>query len=61
MEQPGGIPGRTVTEGQTEAEVIAVLGEPLHVTFLGGVKKMYEYRNLKVVFLDGNVSEVQKQ
>ena len=61
VEQPGGIPGRTVTEGQTEAEVIAVLGEPLHVTFLGGVKKMYEYRNLKVVFLDGNVSEVQKQ
>ena len=59
--QPLGAPGRTVTVGQPETEVIAVLGQPLHVTFLGGLKKMYEYRDLKVVFVDGNVSEVQPQ
>jgi hypothetical protein len=38
---------------------VAALGEPLRVSFLGGLKKMYEYRDRKVIFTDGNVSEVQ--
>jgi hypothetical protein len=29
------------------------------VSFLGGLKKMYEYSDRKIVFVDGNVSEVK--
>lgn len=49
-----------VSIGQSETEVIAVLGQPVRVTFLGGLKKMYEYRDRKVVFVDGAVSDIQQ-
>jgi len=54
-------PGRSgnITEGLSESEVIAILGQPLRTSFLGGLRKMYEYKDRKVVFVDGNVSEVQ--
>jgi hypothetical protein len=48
-----------VANGLTESQVIAIMGQPLRVTFLGGLKKMYEYQDRKVIFTDGNVSEVQ--
>jgi hypothetical protein len=56
---PPGMPPGGITEGLSESQVIAILGKPLHVSFLGGLKKMYEYRDRKIVFVDGNVSEVQ--
>ena len=48
-----------VAMGLSESEVIGILGQPSNVSFLGGLKKMYEYRDRKVIFTDGNVSEVQ--
>lgn len=55
-------PARTraaVTAGMTESQVVAALGQPLQVSFLGGLKKMYVYSDCKVIFTDGDVSEVQ--
>ena len=43
----------------TESQVVAALGQPLQVSFLGGLKKMYVYSDCKVIFTDGDVSEVQ--
>ncbi len=48
-----------VAQGQSESEVIAILGSPLRVSFLGGLRKLYEYRDHKVIFTDGVVSDVQ--
>jgi len=48
-----------VSVGLSESEVVAILGEPLRISFLGGVKKLYDYPGRKVIFTDGNVSEVQ--
>ena len=44
--------------GQTVDEVTASLGQPDKVVDLGS-KKIYFYRDLKVTFLDGKVSDVQ--
>ena len=44
--------------GQTVEEVTAGLGQPDKVVDLGS-KKIYFYRDLKVTFLDGKVSDVQ--
>jgi hypothetical protein len=51
--------GGAIAAGLSESEVTAILGQPLHVSFLGGLKKMYEYSDRKIVFVDGNVSEVK--
>jgi hypothetical protein len=48
-----------ITNGLTEDQVIAILGQPLRVRFLGGLKKVYQYQDREVIFTDGNVSEVQ--
>jgi hypothetical protein len=52
--------GRNVAQGQSESEVITLLGQPSRVSFLGGLKKMYEYGDRKIVFTDGLVTDVQK-
>jgi hypothetical protein len=44
--------------GQTIGEVTANLGQPDKVVDLGS-KKIYVYRDLKITFLDGKVSDVQ--
>jgi len=46
-----------VTKDQTSTEVLAILGPPASVTM--GAKSVYTYPNLKVVFVDGKVSEIQ--
>ncbi len=51
--------GPAISVGMTESEVVAALGPPLRVSFLGGLHKMYEYRDRKITFTDGSVSEVQ--
>jgi hypothetical protein len=52
-------PGAGISAGLTENQVIAILGQPVRVSFLGGLKKMYEYSDRKIIFTDGSVSEVQ--
>ena len=48
-----------VAVGQSEREVISILGRPLNVSFQGGLRKVYEYSDRKIVFADGAVVEVQ--
>jgi TonB family protein len=45
-----------VTWGQTPDEVLAILGPPTAVTM--GVKRIYLYPHLKLVFVDGKVAEI---
>lgn len=47
-----------VTRGQTPDEVVAILGPPASVTM--GIKRVYSYPRLKLVFVDGKVSEIYK-
>jgi hypothetical protein len=54
-----GAAGPVISSGLSEAQVIGLLGQPMRVSFLGGLQKMYEYPGRKIVFTDGNVSEVQ--
>jgi hypothetical protein len=44
--------------GQTVDQVTAALGTPTKVVNLG-VKKIYVYKDMKVTFKDGKVSDVQ--
>jgi hypothetical protein len=46
-----------IAVGQSEREVISILGRPLNVSFQGGLRKVYEYRDRKIVFVDGAVAE----
>ncbi|HLY18724.1 MAG TPA: hypothetical protein VKR61_15945 [Bryobacteraceae bacterium] len=51
-------PPKTVTQGQTTDEVIAILGQPKNIVDLGA-KKIYVYSDLKITFTGGKVSAVQ--
>jgi len=49
---------KTIALGQTKAEVESVLGAPTTVINLGA-KVTFVYPNMKVIFVDGKVSDVQ--
>jgi hypothetical protein len=49
---------KTVALGQTEDQVKSILGAPDKVIDLGP-KKIYVYKDIKVVFADGKVADVQ--
>jgi hypothetical protein len=49
---------KTVALGQTMAEVEAILGKPETIVNLG-TKVIYNYKGMKVIFVDGKVSDVQ--
>jgi hypothetical protein len=53
----GGAPA-TVALGQSIQEVEAIMGKPGNVADLGS-KKIYVYRDLKITFVDGKVTDVQ--
>lgn len=55
-QQGGGTP--TVALGQTAAQVTAILGQPRQIIDLGS-KQIYKYPDMKVVFIDGKVSDVE--
>jgi len=56
---PGGTPGvATIAMGQTPDQVAAILGQPQKVTKMSG-KEIYFYRDLKVTFKNGKVSDVE--
>jgi hypothetical protein len=57
--RPAALGSSVVQIGQSEDQVRAALGEPSRVSFLGGLKKRYDYPNLQVIFTDGSVSSVQ--
>jgi hypothetical protein len=51
-------PPATISLGQTINQVVAALGQPLQIIDLGS-KKTYKYKDLKVIFTDGKVTDVQ--
>jgi len=57
-EQANAVQTKTVALGQTMAEVEAILGKPETIVNLG-TKVIYNYKGMKVIFVDGKVSDVQ--
>ena len=51
-------PPQTISLGQTPDQVTAILGQPQKIVNLG-TKQTYYYKDLKVVFTGGKVSDVQ--
>lgn len=49
---------KTVNLGQTPEEVQAILGNPDRIINLGA-KQIYVYKDMKIIFQDGKVSDVQ--
>jgi hypothetical protein len=49
---------KTIGLGQTPDEVRRALGEPERIVDLGA-KKIFVYKDMKVIFMDGKVSDVQ--
>jgi hypothetical protein len=48
----------TVALGQTPGQVTATMGAPTQIVDLGS-KKIYKYPDMKIIFIDGKVSDVQ--
>src|SRR6202044_436713 len=57
-EQAPAAPPATVAIGQTTDEVIAILGQPEKILNLGA-KQIYVYKDLKVTFVKGKVTDAQ--
>jgi hypothetical protein len=57
-EAPPPAPPATVGIGQTTDEVIAILGQPEKILNLG-TKQIYVYKDLKVTFVKGKVTDAQ--
>lgn len=51
-------PPKTIALGQTTDQVVAILGQPQKIVNLG-VKQMYFYPDMKVIFTNGKVTDVQ--
>ena len=49
---------KTIELGQSIADVEALLGKPVSIAKLG-TKTIYTYKEMKVIFLDGKVNDVQ--
>ena len=48
----------TIQIGQTIADVVALIGNPTRIADLGQ-KKTYFYKDMKIIFVDGKVNDVQ--
>jgi hypothetical protein len=55
--QPAAAP-KTIALGQTTDQVVGILGQPQKIVNLGA-KQMYFYPDMKVIFTNGKVSDVQ--
>jgi outer membrane protein assembly factor BamE (lipoprotein component of BamABCDE complex) len=44
--------------GQTKDQVVAAMGQPVRIADLGK-KQIYYYKDLKITFVDGKVTDVQ--
>ena len=49
---------KTISMGQTPDQVVAILGQPSKIIDLGS-KKTYIYSDMRVIFVDGKVADVQ--
>ena len=58
IEKAAALPPPTISLGLTMDEVKAIQGEPQTIVDLGS-KKIYVYKDLKITFTDGRVSDVQ--
>jgi len=56
--ESGNMATRTVQLGQTPEEVVAILGAPEKKILLGA-KTVYVYKNLKLVFIDGKLTDAE--
>jgi hypothetical protein len=56
--QPANAPPPTIVVGLTEDEVISAIGQPLKIAKIG-VKTIYYYKDMKITFTDGFVSNIQ--
>jgi hypothetical protein len=52
-------PLKSVAPGMTKDQVAAILGKPDGLLAEAGTKQIYSYKNLKVTFVDGNVTDIQ--
>ena len=55
---PADAPPPTIALGQTKSQVTTAFGQPVRMAKLG-VKEIYYYKDMKVIFLSGKVSDVQ--
>jgi hypothetical protein len=55
---PSSAPPKTIALGQTTDQVIEILGQPQKIVNLGA-KQMYFYPDMKVIFTNGKVTDVQ--
>jgi|SRR5579863_9379462 len=55
---PSSAPPKTIALGQTTDQVIGILGQPQKIVNLGA-KQMYFYPDMKVIFTNGKVTDVQ--
>jgi hypothetical protein len=51
-------PPKTIALGQTTDQVVGILGQPQKIVNLG-TKQMYFYPDMKVIFTNGKVTDVQ--
>jgi hypothetical protein len=57
-EEAAKLPPPTVSLGQSPDEVTAILGQPKRVVNLGA-KEIYAYADMKIIFVNGKVSDVE--
>jgi len=55
---PPAAPPKTIALGQTTDQVVGILGQPQKIVNLGA-KQMYFYADMKVIFTNGKVTDVQ--
>jgi hypothetical protein len=56
---PADAPPPTIAIGQTKDQVVAGFGAPVRTAKLAGTKEIYFYKDMKVTFTNGKVSDVQ--
>ncbi len=52
-------PPESIAIGQTKTQVVASFGQPARIVRLAGGKEIYSYKDLKVIFVGGKVTDVQ--
>lgn len=56
---PADAPAPSIALGQTKDQVVAGFGQPVRTAKLAGTKEIYFYKDMKVTFTNGKVSNVE--
>jgi hypothetical protein len=56
---PADAPAPSISLGQTKDQVVAGFGQPVRTAKLAGTKEIYFYKDMKVTFTNGKVSNVE--